>query len=74
MTDFENNIGEWEETKSDYDDETTQPPNSSIGHLSKSLHDLHTSEKGHDANSTAEILVNETYVTQLHFCVNVRVA
>ena len=74
MTDFENNIGEWEETKSDYDDETTQPPNSSIDHLSKSLHDLHTSEKGHDAKSTAEILVNETYVTQLHFWVNVRVA
>ena len=60
MTDFENNIGEWEETKSDYDDETTQSPNSSIDHLSKSLHDLHTSEKGYDANSTAEILLNET--------------
>ena len=60
MIDFE----EWEEIKLDYDDETTQLPSQSIHHLSNSLSDLQISEKGCDANCTAEILVNQTCVTQ----------
>ena len=65
LIDFENNVYEWEEIKSDYDDETTQLPSQSINHLSKSLSDLQISERGCDANSTDEILVNQTYVTQV---------
>ena len=33
-------VGEWGETKSNYDDETTQLLNPSIDHLSKALSDL----------------------------------
>ena len=38
----------------------------SIDHLSRSLSDLQISEKGCDANSAEEILVNKTYVTQVN--------
>ena len=38
----------------------------SIDHLSRSLSDLQFSEKGCDANSTEEILVNKTHVTQVN--------
>ena len=40
VIDFENNVKEWEEIKSDCDDETTQHPSQSLDHLSKSLSDL----------------------------------
>ena len=66
MIDFEKDVEEWEETELDYDDETTQHPNPSIDHLSKSLSDLQISEKRCDANSNDEILVNQTYVTQVN--------
>ena len=32
MIDFENNVAQWEEIMSDYDDETTQLPSQSIDH------------------------------------------
>ena len=38
-------IDEWKETKSSYDDETTQLPKTSKDHLSKSLSDLQISKK-----------------------------
>ena len=52
--------------KSDYDDETIQLPNPSINHLSESLSDLRNSEKGYDANSTEEILVNKMNFTEVN--------
>ena len=36
VIDFENDVKEWEEIKSDYDDKTTQLPSQSIDHLSLS--------------------------------------
>ena len=66
VIDFESDVEEWEEIKSDYDDETTQFPSQSIDHLSKLLSDLQISEKGCDANSTDEILVSQVYVTQVN--------
>ena len=66
MIDFENDVEEWEKIKSDHDDETTQLPCQSIDYLSKSLSDLQISEKGCDANSTNEILVNQTYVARVN--------
>ena len=43
MIDFEKDVEEWEETKPNYDDETTELPNSSIDYLLKSLSDLQIS-------------------------------
>lgn len=66
MIEFENDVEKWEEFKSDHDDETTQLPNPSINHLSKTLSDLQIIEKECDANSTDKILVNQPYVTQVN--------
>ena len=66
VIEFENDVEKWEEFKSDHDDETTQPPNPSINHLSKTLSDLQIIEKECDANSTDKILVNQAYVTQVN--------
>ena len=60
VIDFENAVEEWKESKSDYDHKTRQLPNPSIDNLLKSLVDLQISEKGCDANSTYEILRNQT--------------
>ena len=66
VIEFENDVEKWEEFKSDHDDETTQLPNPSINHLSKTLSDLQIIEKECDANSTDKILVNQPYVTQVN--------
>ena len=52
VIDCENDVEEWEEIKSDYDDKMTQSTSQSISHLSKSLSDLQIGEKGCYANST----------------------
>ena len=57
MIDFEKDVEEWEETKSNYDNKTNPL---------KSLSDLEISEKGCDANSSNEILVNQAYVAKVN--------
>ena len=66
VIDFENDVGEYKEIKSDYDGETKQLLNQIIDHLSKSLSDLQISDKWCDVSFTDEILVNQAYVTQVN--------